>query len=208
MPSIPAASSSQPSRSPPRHRVFSPPRDRKCSTCAASSSMVPAGPTKGRYRFSPTTPPLSRMARNISSVRLRRWGHRARLLEWVATTGPRARRTTSQNPGSLMWDTSGQIWHASSCRRKSVPRGERPRSVSRQLVPDRTLGQFHTGLRNRTPHSAAVSTCPGSQPMNSAPSMERIAAIFPSAAAQSTSAPVRQGTMTSRFCSISCKNRR
>ena len=187
------------------HRVFSPSSARKCSTWAVSASMdVP--PTKSRYRLRPTTPPVSRMARNMSSVRFRRWGHSALALECDATTGLSVMRNRSQNPGSDRWDTSAYTPSCPISRTKSRPFGDRPRSGSSAQLPLRALALFHTGFTKRTPQPAAVCRFSTLQSSRSAPSTLRNAAVFPVSAAASASAPVRHSAAMSPFSSSSRRN--
>ena len=148
------------------------------------------------------------MARNMSSVRFRRWGHSpgSRELEWDAVTGRFARRSTSQNPASEMWETSVCIPSSSIRATNSTPLADRPRSGSRAQEPHRALALFHTGFSSRTPHEATVSRCAMSQSSRSAPSMLSSAAVLCWAAAASTSAPVLQRAITSAFSAACAQN--
>ena len=134
---------------------------------------------------------------------------RLRELEWDAVTGRFARRSTSQNPASEMWETSVCIPSSSIRATNSTPLADRPRSGSCAQEPHRALALFHTGFSSRTPHEAAVSRCAMSQSSRSAPSMLSSAAVLCwAAAAVHLFAPVRQRAIGCGLCSAAIARRK
>ena len=140
-------------------------------------------------------PPMSRMVRNWSSVRLRLTPQTARELEWLATKGRVAWATTSSKHSSLRWETSSTMPACSICVSASMPAAVRPAWVSCPLASGPCAFQLSDDMS--TPKLLSTSISAGSSAKNVAFSMVWMQATLPSLSAGRMSAALRTLTMRS-----------
>ena len=143
-------------------------------------------------------PPVSRIAVNCRSVRLRECGLKAWALECVATRGASLSSATSQKPRSLRCERSIRIFSRLQARISSLPRSVRPGPVSgddgqRNGTPcPNAFGRLHTGPSERSPAWCRTSRVSNSGSIASAPSIWRTAANAPASMQWRMSSTVRQ----------------